>query len=420
MFHWRGCARLRMPIHQFAALLQRELSRVGAGAWAYDPHAQTLQGPDGDGLQLYNVWRAYQVSPRGGRRQVVQDVVSMMASAPATRRAPQLWTMARNRVFPVIRVLSDDSFFALDAQLRGHERNERPPAIPLAGDLGIRLVLDYEYDVQHVTLENIQTWGVDVDTVMVEAMANLRGLPAPHWVRDAAGFCELHGEPGYQASFLLLDKVRQQLPFAADAVYVVSNRGLLFAADGTHERACKAMMDHVAKCHEEQPWPMSAAVLRQDAQQAWQVAVLTGEAEVAAHNCRIMRLAMDYAEQAQLLRWLHESEDRDVFVATTGVMELPGDQGRLRTWCTWPSGCEAELPQSDLVAVADVPAGRPDATGDGVLVTWNDFADICAGLLQAPVHAPPRYPVAGAVDAAQWQHLRERAITVMEGAMAET
>lgn len=292
--------------------------------------------------------------------------------------------------------------------------------IPLAGDLGLRLVLDYEYDVKHVTVEDIQTWGVDFDTVLVEALANLRGLPAPHWKRDAAGFCELLGEAGYQSSFLLLDKARQQLPFAADAVYVVSNRGLLIAADGTDERACKAMMDHVAKCHDEQPWPMSAAVLRHDAKQGWQVAVLTGEAEVAVHNCRIMRWAADYADQAQLLQRLHESEGRDVFVATTGVMELPGDQGRLRTWCTSPSGCEAQLPQTDLVVVGDVPPGRPEASGDGVLVSWNDFADICAGLVQAPVHAPPRYPVAGAVDAAQWQRLRQRAITVMEGAVAGT
>lgn len=402
MSYWREWLGLPPRIEDFAHRVRRALRVQGAGDWKYDDSAQVLRGPPGAVIALANRFLQYRDASRRERAALVESFVAQVKSSG--EEIPKLWTLARDRLMPVVRRRSDASFHDLYSRLEQGEPMPPAPAVPLAPDLCIRLVCDSDLTMIQVQQEVLDTWGQTPGAALDVALANLRALLKPEWMRMEGGHYQLDSEAGYAESFLLLDKVRAQLPFAGRAVFMVPNRGVLLAADGEDEAACLSMLARARQGLDNDAWAMSADVLMHREDLGWQTATLPEAARHEANELKIIRTARDYDEQQEMLERLFEREGRDVFVAACTLIER---DGVLCTLCTWPQGVHSLLPRTDLLAT-----GLCDDDGgmsDSILLRWDDAAAICPGLSAPSELNPPRFELEQAATGAQWAALQAAA-----------
>lgn len=107
-----------------------------------------------------------------------------------------------------------------------------------------------------------------------------------------------------------------------------------------------------------------------------------------------------YGDQKGLLDAQYEESQRDVFVATLGL--LADKQTReVRSWASWKQGVESLLPVADLVAL-----GADDAKP--LFVPWDKLLELLPqGLELEPGHDPPRYLTRTFPSAAQLEALAQ-------------
>lgn len=380
----------------FAARLQRAMP-AESGQWTFDPDRGSLRQSGGTEVTLHNMFLEYRSSGVFGRAALIRKYADL-AFAQACE-IPALWVAAAKNIYPVVR--SEFLECTLDIRSRETGVNLDQVVFPMAGDLRIRLAYDFGNTVGFVKGHDLSTWGQSSADVLERARANLGRLEMPTWVDSERGYFHLTSPMSYAESMLLLDSVIDALPFAAHAVFLPCNRGILLTADERSDAAITAMLAEAARCLQHEPWPMTVTLCKRTPE-GWRDVAPPATAAALAHNLFVRHRAEYYAAQKQELDALHERTDEDLFVAS---YSLCGNDEQCESFCVWGEGVKTLLPVTDWVAV--VPQ---EEKGKFIRVPWQHVVESCGPHLQATEENPPRFLVDSFPNPNEWDSLSARAI----------
>lgn len=384
LLEWFG---YKPSLAAFARLMIAQLGRDGS-KWRFDAEAGSLVNDEGQQINPGNMHMAYLAAPVRERAELLRRWCGFAMGA--RQEIPDLWVVAQRNLRTVVRGVHDLALSEIDA--RGATMDL--VRAPIAADFERRLAYDFEHHMALVSGAKLATWGIDADTALALGTRNVGGLSAVEWT-DNDGVFLLSAPEGYTESYLLVDRVVAQLPFAAHAVLASPNRGWLLAVDGRSEAAVESLAGMVRQLMESEPWPQSAALLQRSANGEWRAL----DAPASVRNLERWWRACRYSDQkAALEKWLAR-EDRDVYVASCGTMQKDGE---LLTWTSWSEGVVALLPQAERIGLS-----RSD--GERLLLAWDDVVAIAGPRMQLQAESPPRVLVESFPDAAEWQALAARA-----------
>jgi hypothetical protein len=207
----------------------------------------------------------------------------------------------------------------------------------------------------------------------------------------------IESDVAYEETFLLLDAVVDALPFAATAVVMPVNRGVLLAADGRSVESVLEMMEEAFSALQNNPWPISGTALtRSDGQ--W-IKLNADEAlGPMAHAVESLGLASTYSAQQTALQEHYEKSGKDVFVATFDLRKRGDSLATLYSYCTWTDGVSSLLPKSDVIAFVRGDLEQPEV----LFVDWDAMHPICGHLLKSTSEDPPRFAVDAFPTNEQW------------------
>lgn len=377
--------------------LLKGMAREGLSGWSLEAGKDALVHQDGMVLNLANFHCQYVNARRADRPRVLSECLAMAAAVH--REIPLDWQTAKDAVFLAIRSRFDHATMDVDFEA-GADASSDAVAWPLAGDLVIRLVYDFETHLTHVRTQTLQRWAEPENVVFEQALQNLAELEPPGWTSIGAGVFQLDSTSCYSESFMLLDALHEALPFDRHAAMIAPNRGILLAADRRSESAVLAMVDEAIRLIQTRPWPMSGAVLVRDGGR-WQEFAATGELARRMHVLHTINMSGVYRDQKSAIDEFHESIDRDIFVASHSILER---QGGLLSWSTLGEGIDTLLPRTDIVMLGRSDGG--EERDEVVPVRWEDFERILGGELQTTSLCPPCYLIRIAPDASQWTALK--------------
>ncbi len=388
---------LRPTFHRFAARLLQAMP-AESGEWKFDAERGSLMQPGGTEVSLHSLFMEYSSTGVFGRAAMIRKYADLAFSH--SREIPELWVGAAKNIYPVVR--SEFVETTLEIRSRASGATMDPIVFPLAGDLRIRLVYDFGSYVSYVKGEHLDTWAQPRAEVLERAVANLARLSKPSWLDSGRGYFSLASDDSYGESMLQLDSVVAGLPFAAHAVFLPCNRGILLAADQRSERGIAAMLAEASRCLREEPWPMSVTLCGRGPE-GWQEFEPPASVATLAHTLFVQHRAENYAVQREELDALHEGSGRDVFVADCALL---GNDDHWESYCVWSEGVKSLLPMTDTVAL--MPEGE-DA--EFVRVPWQRAIEICGPRMQQTAESPPRYLVDSFPGADEWSALSAHAIT---------
>ncbi len=372
----------------FARLMIAQLGRDGS-PWRFDAEAGSLVNDEGQTINPGNMHMAYLAAPLRERGELLRRWCGFAIGS--RQEIPDLWVVAQRKLRTVVRGVHDLALSEIDA--RGATMDL--VRAPIAADFERRLACDFEHHMALVPGAKLATWGVDADTALAIGTRNVAGLSAVEW-SDNDGVFLLSAPEGYTESYLLVDRVVAQLPFAAHAVLASPNRGWLLAVDGRSAAAVDMLAGMVRRLMESEPWPQSAALLQRGENGEWRAL----DAPASVRNLERWWRACRYSDQKAALEKRLAREHRDVYVASCGTMEKDGE---LSTWTSWADGVVALLPRTEIVGFAP-------GDGEMLFVAWDDVVAVAGGRLQAQAESPPRFLVESFPDATEWQALALRAV----------
>lgn len=384
---------LKPTMAGFVAQLLREFPRDEAMEWMFDDAEGMLQHRSGSQINLQNMFLEYCASKRSARGDLIRKYADL-ANVHSTEISP-LWVAAAKNIYPVVR-----SQF-VETTLEIKRRTDPLPysphvASPLAGDLQVRLVYDFGNYLSYVTEEHLTVWGQSKSDVHERALTNLAKLERPEWVDSGTGFSQLASPMSFNESMLLLNRIVDRLPFKQHAVLIPSNRGILLAADGRSDSALQSMLSEAIRCHEQEPWPMTATLCTRVEGQ-WQEFRTFGDSARLAHNLFVIDRANFYADQKDALDNFHAEAGRDVFTAGCSVRARDGIN---ESMCVWTQDVTSLLPSTDLIALAP-----SDEAIKFKLVRWHNVLDVCGYRMQPTCESPPRFLVESFPDTSEWNSL---------------
>jgi hypothetical protein len=115
-----------------------------------------------------------------------------------------------------------------------------------------------------------------------------------------------------------------------------------------------------------------------------------------------MRYA-DYAQQAELLKRLHEKRGDDVYVAIYDLFRKSPD-AELTSFSSWAGGIVSLLPRCDVIGFAEDEQAQP------FIVPWEAAERIVGHLMVETGDYPPRYRVEEFPTKAEIAKLKEFAL----------
>jgi hypothetical protein len=385
---WRTLLGLPPTLHSFAAELVEHARRLGEPDWYYDAGERELRSHSDTGkrIHLANIFLEYSRAHRKLRPGLIGKYLSIISVGT---EIPSLWTVAAKGIYPALRSRYGMMTLAI-------ENRDKPHAPPLPDvsqawvqDIELKLLYDFGPHMSLVSASKADTWGVPRTELWSRALSNLRALERPRWEPSSPGVLQVVSEVAYEETFLLVDEVRAALPFGADAVFAIPNRGVLIAADARDPAAVRSLIREMRERQDSNPWPLSTTLL-QSGPEGWRCYEPPGELSAPAMALRKISLARTYADQKAALDKLYERTSTQVYVATVSLRMLNSNADDLHTWCTWSAGVPTLLPKTDNIALVTDP-GNPKA--DVVLTDWAAIERVCGPHLQPTAEDPPRYRV---------------------------
>jgi hypothetical protein len=368
------------------------------GEWVVDMEGHSLRHPGGLEVNFQNLFLEYSRSPALSRASLIEKYASLALAQ--TREVPDLWIEAAPNLIPTVRSEFVES--SIEIRQRGGKPGYDPIVYPFAGDLRVRLMYDFGPSLTYVRGEKLKTWGQPADAVLERAKANLGRIEPPEWFDLGRGVFQLHSNVSYEESYLLLDSVVRMLPFAASAVFMPCNRGILLAADGGSADAVEAMLLKAEEMMLEAPWPMSSTICRRG-EHGWEAVEAPKACANLAHGLAIRHQAENYALQKEALDAWHQERNEDLYVAEFTVSKAAE---QWQSYCVWGQGYRVLLPVTDWVALV------PEADDkEHIRVTWRDLEEISGARLQSTNESPPRFLVESFPDGAEWERLSARQIS---------
>jgi hypothetical protein len=396
---WRELLGFQPRIEDLAARLLRQVGdQPGDNTWTYDSEAQVLRSSAGATINLANIFREYANAPRAGRRALVEKYLSFFSAQD--REIPKLWTLAAKGIYVAVRSKYD--YMTMEIESRTSDKPVSDTITwPLVGDLCLRLLYDSGPNMGHVQRDTLAAWGQPEAEVKQRALNNLKALQRPQWELLSDGVYKLVSDVAYEESWFLIDAVMEQLPFAAHAVVMPVNRGVLLAVDGRADDALSAMLHEALRSLQENPWPLSGTMLTKT-NGSWQAFAAKGLIAKRAHTVASLNLAGLYKDQQDLLQTYYESIDDDVYVAGMDLQQLGEDIADVQSWCSWAEGVRALLPKTDVIIFGK---GESQAGSALLVVPWDRVVEICGQYLQTTSENPPRFRVTDFPNDDEWQRL---------------
>lgn len=395
MFNWRELLGLQPTVASFARSLIARARARGDHQWRFDPEHSALRHAEDGTINLSNIFLEYSNASAAARKDLLLKYEAMMQQAHA--ETPKLWELAAKHIYPTIRSVHDTMTLEI-ATRDGDGKMPRTVSWPLAGDFIVRLMFDRGQSLAHVQEELADTWGQNVESLKTRALGNLAALPRPQWQALEDGVYQVVSDVSYEESFLLVNAVVDALPFAASAVLMPTNRGVLLSCDGGNQNALRTMLTHAERCLRENPWPMGATMLHRQAGE-WREFTPTGElAEIHGSLLRLSSAITYNDQQVALQKHLGD----DVFVGTYSLIRRGDGPESLRSWSSWTKDVPTLLPLTDLVIL-----GRPRTDGkhDMLMVTWSALTESCGGRLKQTDERPARFMVEGFPNEEEWRIL---------------
>jgi hypothetical protein len=137
----------------------------------------------------------------------------------------------------------------------------------------------------------------------------------------------------------------------------------------------------------------------------WSLWTPPGQAEALLATLQREEKAVDYNDQQETLRKVHEESGIDIFVAKHTLLQRDAD-GSLVSFAILPKGVDTWLPEADLVFLLEAEGEAP------TIVAWTDFTQHAAHLIEWLPLVVPRWKVLGYPEGACLQQLRDLATTV--------
>jgi hypothetical protein len=389
---WLGLASTR---DRFARDLARRAAKRGVPGWSWDPAEAALSHAErGQKFFVNNSWLEYCGAQRSARAGLIEKYLSMMLDGPP--EVPKLWELAARNLYGCVR--SRYQLLSNEIEHRGTTAFVKPVATPWIGDLDIVLMYDFGPYLAQVMPETADVWGQSQDALFARATAGLAALTRPTWQPIGDGVFRIVSEVSFEESFVLVNAVFESLAVQGDAVVAIPNRGVLLATGSDMPAGLARLIAEAQRSMQEEPWPMSAVLLRRTAGR-WQPFKPSAELASAARTFELVSLAGTYAEQQQALEKHFEKDGVDIYVAKFDVMNARNEPDTLHSWCSWAEGVPSLLPKTDVVIL-----GRRDENVPPVIASWDVLARICGRYLQPTEEVPPRFRVES-FPLAEWEQL---------------
>jgi hypothetical protein len=269
---------------------------------------------------------------------------------------------------------------------------------------------------------NLDFAKLSFDQAMACAMAQFRAkAPVPEFepVPRSAGLFYCSNLEDYQSSLLLMTPGRDFVfpALDGDAVALVPARNQFFVSGSRNRPALSALLN-LAETAGRQPHFCSSAlwVWRDGCWLEYTFEDGTGEA-IKQRRIAVAQLASDYDHQKGLLDHLHQTQNKDIYVAEFMVYRKNDEDGSQFSITTLASGTNGTLlPAVDRLIFVDQIVNpqtgmAAEKAREIVQVAWSD-AMVVAGHLFEPVPQlyPPRYRAVGFPDADTWSRLRTKAV----------
>lgn len=397
--------RRQLTPERFAAQVSRQLARTRPG-WRgdYDQALFCLHVSDAAGsrgmIHLYNAHADACRQPPSRRAQVIERYLSAFldtATADVDKSPARLLPIVRFRaVFESTPLLHRVSGHAFDASLA-------VPYRPLAGDLAVALGLDREHSIATVNRGQLDAWGMDFETALAQAIANLR--------ERSTGAFEAVGNvlvspwrDTYDASRLLLEDLLYRLPLKGDPVIALPSRDVLLVTGSKDERGLAelARMTMAVLHDETRPLSEQPLVLRDGQWLTFESAEPCPDELLEARYRRVLGFHQD---QKEMLDKVHERDGIDLFVASYRVYRDEAS-GRFTSLAQWTRGVATLLPRAEQLWL------HCDRDDELLVVPWAD-AEMVLGDFQAqPELYPERFLVTDFPTDEQLRRLRAYASKV--------
>lgn len=382
----------------FAVMMIGALRAVGdRKERRYDPERFRLVmyedgQPKGD-INLANIYRQYQETPRTGRRYYLSQTA--VAFARGTRELPSDYAEARDNLRPKLWSRGGLAQSQRQGILDGRSENVEDfvSFIPVGEHLLGTVAYDWPESTQTIPPEQFTEWGISIYEAMEAARENLAAIPFGRAIlSDEAKTARLtifqHGDT-YDASRLLLVDVIRDLPVKGRHVAMVPDRSQLFLTGSDDDVGLKMMVDLGERCLNDQSYGLSLCPLNLD-DDIWVDWMPPADHPLYQRfrELKLRWMAPDYTEQKESLDKIHERQGIDIFVASYTIVE--SRSGRLTSYCVWADGADSLLPETDWVVLVKSGHDGPVASGP-----WERVRKFAGHLIERTEEYPPRWRVRG-------------------------
>ena len=374
----------------------------GAQSAEFDPKMNEVRSErDGTKSNIYlgNLFHEYTQAPRAERPAVLRKFV--LGNAIEAAEMPDTYEAAKSRLLPIVRTAADEAMGLLSAQRLSSTRDDNPARLasrPLAGPLIVGLAFDTPNAIRRIDTRQLESWQVDFERVLDDALQNLRGLPEHGgWQHIAAGVWRGAWGDSYEPSRILLPDLIRRLD-VADPVALMPVRNALLVCSARNEEGLAVMAALAKAAIESEPRWLSLTPLALVGER-WEVFTPPASCARAFAELALHDLAQSYAGQKDLLDDLHQRRGADIFVASaTGVEK----DGQLMTYSVWTEGVDTLLPRTDLVVLSRLKDGQ---LGQTIFVPWDAAVAMLSELMEPTDHVPARFRARQFPDAQQWSAL---------------
>lgn len=368
---------------QFAKLVISEYRRAGdTREHHYDSDKFMIRHADGGETNLGNLYIEYCREPRRNRKLLLRRIVTGFASVSAD--LPPDFEDVRADLRPKVWTRGMFANMALQRRLEGQDDADIP-LYPLGSHLVTTVVYDRPANMQTLTKDNFETWGVTYYEALEAACENLLETSTT-FARVGDGFHSAVSGDFYDSARAVLKDLIATWEVTGDHVAMVPQRDAMFVTGSQDESSLEIMLGLTEATVRDEPRPLSPIPMR----------LVDGEWEdwmpPTDHPLysRFKELADQYlgslyADQKSLLDAIHEKEGTDIFVASySGVRSETTNQ--LKTYCVWGQGIDSLLPKTDLLMLG--------SGGDKVKICkWDDVAKVAGHLMLEEDIYPVRYRV---------------------------
>lgn len=374
---------------KFAHDLQSALKSNGVlGQTTYERSHDRIRLGDNDYIYLNTIFAETVVLGAKER----QERVMVLAAMFAKPREPQIWEEAAKSILPKVRTR-----FALAVRDMLPQDNTKfsqsgRDYLQLCEDLCVEFVIDTEESMHSTNNNQFECWGITIEDVKRQAMANFHRINAQGFEQMQPGLWMSQCRDNYDDTRILFtDKILELNSFGTIVAFI-PNRDLLVLADSTVDSA----MDAAVKIAEKEFEHPRFVTLRPFQVTEAGIALFFPQPNAAyAHAINLLHIKasmQDYNEQKQLLEDRFQKTGEDVFVATFKAIET--DAGDIYSYSTWSESVPTFLPRTDYIVFVKEAGGRP-AINLG-MVKWEEVTAICGDRLQRQQsYFPERYFVNG-------------------------